>query len=343
MPAPLVQVDQLCRRFGNTLAVDGLSFSIKKGEIVGFLGPNGAGKTTTLRMLTSFLPPSSGRASIAGHDVFQDSLEARRHVGYLPEAVPLYPELRVSEYLGFRSQIKELPRKDRKSRIASAIERCGLGDVQRRIVGQLSRGYRQRLGLADALLHDPPILILDEPTVGLDPNQVRLARNLIRELGKDHTVLLSTHILAEVEALCGRVLILDQGKLVAEGEPATLKARLSGATALNVEIRGAPTTEIAAALKSLTGAEAVEAPADAGVEAARLRIEVAAKADLREAVFRLCVDRGWVLLGLSASAGTLEDLFVDLTTHQSTKAAATVEAQAVDTPPDAGASSGDDG
>jgi len=331
MPAPLVEVEQLTRRFGSTLAVEDLRFSIEKGEIVGFLGPNGAGKTTTLRMLTSFLPPSSGRAAIAGHDVFSQSLEVRRRVGYLPEAVALYPELRVSEYLVFRSKIKEIPRKNRTGRIAGVIERCGLGQVRTRIVGQLSRGYRQRLGLADALLHDPPILILDEPTVGLDPNQVRQARALIRELGEDHTVLLSTHILPEVEALCGRVLILDQGRLVAEGEPAELKARLAGAAGLDAEVRGAPADEIVRALQALPGAAAVQLLGE-GDGTSRLHVRALGDADLREAVFRQCVERGWVLLGLTASAGTLEDLFVNLTTHEPAGPEAAAAGDEPDTP-----------
>jgi len=317
MPTPLVQVEQLTRRFGGTVAVDGLSFSIEKGEIVGFLGPNGAGKTTTLRMLCSFLPPSSGRAAIAGHDVFSESLEVRRRVGYLPEAVPLYPELRVSEYLGFRSRIKEIPRRNRAGCIDSAIERCGLGEVRRRIVGQLSRGYRQRLGLADALLHDPPILILDEPTVGLDPNQVRQARELVRGLGEDHTVFLSTHILPEVEALCSRVLILHRGRLAAEGDPQTLKARLERGTAvLEVEIRG-PASEVAEALEALDGVASLRAPASpAAGEPGRFLVEAAPERDLREPIFRLCVARDWVLLGLTTRGSTLEDLFVDLTTRE---------------------------
>jgi len=329
MTVPLIQADQLTRRFGEATAVDRLDFSIARGEIVGFLGPNGAGKTTTLRMLTCFLPPSAGQALIGGHDCFRDSLAARRLVGYLPEAVPLYPEMRVSEYLSFRSHIKEIPRNNQKQRIATAVERCGLGDVHTRIIGQLSRGYRQRVGLADALLHDPPILILDEPTVGLDPNQVRQARELIRALGADHTVLLSTHILPEVEALCGRVLILHRGRLVAEGEPATLKARLTGAGLLEVQLRGAPPDVLHAALAALDGVLAVQAepgetapvaPAEPAAspapDGARFTLHIAEGRDLREAVFRLCVDRGFVLLGLAARGGTLEDLFVKLTTRE---------------------------
>ena len=199
----MIQVERLSKRFGSFKAVDGIGFDVGRGEIVGLLGPNGAGKTTTMRMLTTYLSPTSGRASLAGHDVLDEPLEVRRKVGYLPENVPLYQEMRVREYLRYRARLKDVPRSQRRRAIGEVVTRCGLGDFEDRIIGQLSRGFRQRVGLAEALVHDPEILILDEPTAGLDPLQIREVRDLIRELSEQHTILLSTHILPEVEAVCG--------------------------------------------------------------------------------------------------------------------------------------------
>src|SRR5262249_5588043 len=209
----MIQVDNVTKFFGPVLAVDRVTFNISEGEIVGFLGPNGAGKTTTIRILTSFLPATYGAATIAGHDVMTDSMAARRHIGYLPESVPLYPEMRVEEYLAYRAKLKGVPRRERPARIAYCLARCRVREVRRRLLGTLSKGYRPRRGLADALVHDPKILILDEPTVGLDPLQIRETLSLIRELGTTHTVLLSTHILSEVEAICRRVIIIHSGKI----------------------------------------------------------------------------------------------------------------------------------
>ena len=209
----MIDVVGLSKRYHATQAVDRLTFGVDRGEIVGFLGPNGAGKTTTMRMLTTFLTPTSGRASLAGFDVLDAPLEVRRHVGYLPEGVPLYPEMRVREYLSFRAQLKDIPRGRRRSAIDRVLERCNLADVERRVLGHLSKGYRQRVGLADAMVHDPDILILDEPTSGLDPIQIREVRSLIRELGDQHTILLSTHIMSEVEAVCGRVVMIVGGRI----------------------------------------------------------------------------------------------------------------------------------
>src|SRR5215217_4760269 len=203
----MIEVERLSKRYGSFKAVDRVSFSVGRGEIVGLLGPNGAGKTTTMRMLTSFLPPTSGRAALAGHDVLDEPLEVRRNVGYLPENVPLYTEMRVREYLSYRAKLKDVP---------YARRRAAIGEVEARILGQLSKGYRQRVGLAEAMIHDPDILILDEPTAGLDPIQIREVRALIRELGDRHTILLSTHIMSEVEAVCGRVIIIAQGKIAVD-------------------------------------------------------------------------------------------------------------------------------
>ena len=209
----MIHVDRLSKRYGSFKAVDGVGFDVGQGEIVGLLGPNGAGKTTTMRMLTTYLSPTSGRAALAGHDVLDEPLEVRRSVGYLPESVPLYPEMRVDEFLRYRSKLKDVPRRRRRRAIAEVVRRCQLGEVEHRIIGQLSRGFRQRVGLADAMLHDPPILILDEPTAGLDPIQILEVRDMIRELAQQHTILLSTHILSEVEAVCGRVIIIPRGRI----------------------------------------------------------------------------------------------------------------------------------
>lgn len=221
----MIEVEHLTKRFGDLVAVDDISFRVGRGEVVGFLGPNGAGKTTVMRILTSFTPPSSGTVRVAGADPFWESLQVRRSVGYLPEDVPLYGEMRVAEYLFHRARLKYVPACERKRRVAEVMERCGITEVARRIIGQLSRGYRQRVGLADALVGDPPILILDEPTIGLDPNQVRVVREMIRDFGSDRTVLLSTHILSEVELICPRVIIISGGRIVADDRTEALLAR----------------------------------------------------------------------------------------------------------------------
>jgi ABC-2 type transport system ATP-binding protein len=223
---PVVEVENLTKRYGQIIGINGVTFSVEKGEVVGLLGPNGAGKSTTMRILTCFMPATSGDARVAGYDVFSQSLEVRKRVGYLPESVPLYPEMRVIEFLNYRATLRGLGRKERRERVAEALERTHIKEVAGRITGQLSKGYRQRVGLADALVNDPPILILDEPTVGLDPNQVRLVREMIRELGKRRTVLLSTHILSEVEMICPRVIVISDGRIVADDRTENLERRL---------------------------------------------------------------------------------------------------------------------
>src|SRR5215831_1809391 len=230
----MIQVDRLSRRFGSFLAVDGVSFEVGKGEIVGLLGPNGAGKTTTMRMLTTYLTPTNGRAHLAGFDVLDDPLEVRRALGYLPENVPLYGEMRVREFLRFRARLKDVPRSKLRRALAEVVARCRLEEVENRIIGQLSRGFRQRVGLAEAMVHDPPILILDEPTAGLDPLQILEVRDLIRELGDRHTILLSTHILPEGEAVCGRVIIIARGRIALDERLEDLRRD----TAIVVEARG---------------------------------------------------------------------------------------------------------
>jgi len=224
----LIEVEHLTKRYGKIVAVDDVSFRVAEGEVVGFLGPNGAGKSTVMRILTSFTPATSGKVRVAGFDPFWESMQVRERVGYLPENVPLYREMRVSEYLFHRARLKGVAACERKRRIGEVLDRCGIAEVAGRVIGQLSKGYRQRVGLADALVNDPPILILDEPTVGLDPNQVRLVREMIRDLGQRRTVLLSTHILSEVEMICPRVIIISGGRIVAEDRTANLKSRLGG-------------------------------------------------------------------------------------------------------------------
>ena len=234
----MINAVDLTKRYAGTTAVDSLSFEVGKGEIVGFLGPNGAGKTTTIRMLTSYLPASSGSVSIAGYDVFSDPIDARRHICYMPENVPLYDDMRVREYLRFRARLKGISGgKTVRTRVGEVMELCGLTDVRRKLIANLSKGYRQRVGLADALVHKPDLLILDEPTNGLDPNQIRQVRTLVRDLGQHHTILLSTHILSEVEMTCDRVLILDKGKLKASGKPVELASKLRTAGRVTLEVR----------------------------------------------------------------------------------------------------------
>jgi ABC-2 type transport system ATP-binding protein len=304
----MIEVENLSKVYVDTPVVDGLSFYVPEGQILGFLGPNGAGKTTAMRMITGFVPPTTGRVVVAGVDLDADPVGLRRHIGYLPENVPLYPELRVDEYLRFRADVEGVRRPELSERLGYVLERCMLADVRRQVIGTLSKGYRQRVGLAGALIHKPPVLILDEPTVGLDPNQIIKVRELITELGQDHTVVLSTHILPEVEQVCERVFIIDHGRVVADGTPEALRTRLIGNPVVRVEIRGA-SAESTEALGRLPGVVAVNRRAD-GV----FLIEHDAEADPREAVFHLAVERGWILLGLTQEKATLEDVFVRLTT-----------------------------
>jgi ABC-2 type transport system ATP-binding protein len=305
----LVEAQDLTRYYGPFLAVDHVSFGMDRGEIVGLLGPNGAGKTTTIRMLTGFLPPSEGTASIEGHDVMSEPVEVRRRIGYMPESNPLYPEMRAREYLSFRANLKGVPRRLRKRRIAECSERCGVTEVAGQIIGTLSKGYRQRVGLADALLGDPDVLVLDEPTIGLDPNQVRETRGLIRSLSERHTVLISTHILAEAEAICKRVLIIDRGRIVADDTPHALSDKTLQAAVI-VEIKG-NAQEIAAALRGLDGVDHVDALERNGWH--KFSVVTAPKADVREAIFRMATARGWVLRELTLSRASLEDVFHRIT------------------------------
>ncbi len=308
----MIEAHGLTRRYGGFTAVEDISFQVDEGEIVGILGPNGAGKTTTIRMITGFLPPSSGQVTVSGLDLWSAPKKARRQIGYLPENVALYPEMRVREYLAYRARLEGLGRTETRQAIAETLERALLSEVEWQIIGTLSKGYRQRVGLAAAILHQPGVLVLDEPTVGLDPKQIIAIRELIRELGARRTLLLSTHILPEVEQLCDRVFIIDRGRLVAEGTPAELRQQSRGTSRLHVTLEG----HGAAAADLLAGVDGIAAvrPADGATEGeARFVLDCAEGADARAAVFRAAVDGGLTLLELAEQKISLEDVFVRLT------------------------------
>jgi ABC-2 type transport system ATP-binding protein len=325
----VIEVDNLTKRYGRTTAVDGISFVVKKGEILGFLGPNGAGKTTTMRILTCYLPPTEGTARVAGHDVFLEPLEVKKRVGYIPETPPLYPDMEVATFLDFCAKIKGVAKAQRQARVDSAMEKCRVGDVRKTLIGRLSKGYRQRVGLAQAILHDPPVLILDEPTAGLDPKQIIETRDLIKALGGEHTIILSTHILPEVSMTCGRVVIINKGKVVAEDTPENLTHRLRSAGTLRLDVRGDPAA-VAEALRSVPGVTAVRPHAQAGGTAA-LDVEAAAGADVRADLSRAVVQKGFDLLGLQQVGMSLEEIFLHLTTseaHAEAAASPALEASA---------------
>jgi ABC-2 type transport system ATP-binding protein len=312
--AASIEVAHLTKRYDTVTALRDISFTVEPGEIMGFLGPNGAGKTTTLRILTGMLAPTAGTVRIDGLDVTRHSVEVRRRIGYLPEHVALYPELRVLEYLAFRAAIKGVPRPTRRERMDAVVAQCELAPVARRLIGQLSKGYRQRVALADCLIAQPKILILDEPTIGLDPHQIRQTRELIRSLGRTATILLSSHVLPEVEMICQRVAIIDQGRIVAVDAPAQLHQRLRGGQSVRVELRGEPAA-IEAALHHLPGVSRLSVQAvEDGVVAAEL--DAAPGTDVREAVFRLAVEQGWTLRELTQARASLEEVFIHLTTHE---------------------------
>jgi ABC-2 type transport system ATP-binding protein len=299
------------KRFGRTLAVDDVSFEVARGEVLGLLGPNGAGKTTTMRILSGYISADTGSASLAGFDVAAEPLEVRRRLGYLPENNPLYLDMTVREYLALVGEARGVPRGDLGRLLARAVEICGLGPVRGRIIGQLSKGYRQRVGLAGALLHDPEFLILDEPTVGLDPTQIIEIRELIRGIGSEKTVLLSSHILPEVEATCQRVLIFNEGHLVGQGTPAELAAQARGSEFVDLSVRG-PRDEVARELCAVPGvAECSHAGDEEGVP--RFRVRCDAGTDPREDLAAVVARRGWGLRELHAERLSLEDVFLKLT------------------------------
>jgi ABC-2 type transport system ATP-binding protein len=306
----MIKVENLTKRYAGQTAIKDLNFEVGKGEIMGFLGPNGAGKTTTMRILASYMPPSSGRATVAGFDVFEQSLQARAHLGYMPENVPLYNDMRVTEYLDYRAALKAVPHRRIKERVGDVKELCGLKEVEKKLIGTLSKGYRQRVGLADALLHEPDLLILDEPTIGLDPNQIRQVRELIKNLGKQHTILLSTHILPEVEMTCSRVIIIHKGQIEACDTPENLLGQIRQAGGVVVEARVGKDNG-AEELKKISGVRDVSAEEDGDWTVFSLRVE--SGADVREEVFRLASARRWALRELFQRRATLEDVFVEIT------------------------------
>jgi ABC-2 type transport system ATP-binding protein len=308
---PIIEVENLTKRYPGRTAVDDVSFVIGRGEVVGFLGPNGAGKSTTLRILASYLPATSGTVRVAGHDVFHEPDEVRRRIGYMPENNPLHLDMRVREYLKFRSRLKGLGWRRGRERVDTVLEQCGLTGVSSRIIGQLSKGYRQRVGLADALVHEPDLVILDEPTIGLDPHQIRSVRSLVKDLGKRHTVVLSTHILSEVEMTCSRVLILHRGRILAADRTEDLEQRLSLGGQVVAEIE-APAAALMDAFRDLPGVETTDVqPLDGAYQ--RVTLSPKNGVDLRPVVFGEARARGWTLRELTRGRRSLEDIFVHLT------------------------------
>ncbi|HEV2455778.1 MAG TPA: ABC transporter ATP-binding protein [Verrucomicrobiae bacterium] len=307
----MIEVKNLTKRYAGRHAIREISFSVKRGEIVGLLGPNGAGKSTTMRILSCFMPATSGTARVGGFDVFHQSEEVRRRIGYMPENNPLYPDMRVKEYLKFRARLKGLGWRRSRERVDTVMEQCSLTSVSRRIIGQLSKGYRQRVGLADALSHEPELIILDEPTIGLDPHQIRAVRQLIKSLGGKHTVLISTHILPEAEMMCNRMLIMYDGKVLAADSPENLQRLMAGSSQIVAEI-AAPAAELRDIFSQMQGIETIDVSASEG-EFQRCAITPRNGYDLRPAVFAIVRERGWILRELTRSRHSLEDIYVQIT------------------------------
>jgi ABC-2 type transport system ATP-binding protein len=304
----MIQVDNLTKRYGLVTAIHDVSFTVDKGRIVGFLGPNGAGKSTTMKILSCFMPASGGTARVAGYDVFSQSLEVRRRIGYLPENAPLYPDLSVASYLDFVAEIKGVTRTARRGRVADVMERCFIGDMQNRLIGKLSKGYRQRVGLAQALLGDPEVLILDEPTIGLDPRQIAEIRALIRSLAGQHTVILSTHILPEVSMVCDGVVIINRGRIVAQGTESELVQQAFPTARIELRVAGAG-AELAPAVGAIPGVVAVQ-PLAARDGGAGVLVEAARDRDVRPELVRLVTGKGWTLQELHPVGMSLEEVFI---------------------------------
>jgi ABC-2 type transport system ATP-binding protein len=311
----MISVEHLTKTFGRTVAVDSISFEVSRGEVLGFLGPNGAGKTTTMRMLTCYLMPDSGTATVAGYDIIDDSLEVRKRVGYLPENAPLYLDMDVISYLRFVSEVRGIQPEQRSRRIRSMIDVCGLETVVGRNVGELSKGFKQRVGLAQTLIHDPEILILDEPTTGLDPSQIIEIRELIKEIGKERTVILSTHILPEVEATCSRVLIISEGEIAASGTPEQLHSIAGGEDSIYVSIR-AGGAAVEQGLGGIPSVSSVTRIADLDEGYVRYVLKSKNGGGIAEQVFRTAVEQGWTINELRRETLSLEDIFLKLTTKE---------------------------
>jgi ABC-2 type transport system ATP-binding protein len=307
----MIEVKNLTKRYAGRTAIRDISFSVARGEIVGLLGPNGAGKSTTMRILSCFMPGTSGTARVAGFDVFHQSDEVRRRIGFMPENNPLYPDMRVREYLKFRARLKGLGWRRSRERVNTVMEQCGLTGVSKRIIGQLSKGYRQRVGLADALSHEPDLIILDEPTIGLDPHQIRAVRQLIKSLAGKHTVLISTHILPEAEMMCNRMVIMYDGKILAADTPENLQRLMAGNSQIVAEI-AAPAAELQDIFSQMQGIDSVDVSASEG-EFQRCALTPRNGYDLRAAIFAIARERGWILRELTRTRHTLEDIYVQIT------------------------------
>lgn len=311
----MISVKNLTKMYGEQRAVDDISFEVQQGEILGFLGPNGAGKTTTMRVVTCYMLPTLGTVEVDNMDVHKDSLAIRQKIGYLPEHTPLYMDMTVTDYLQYIAELRNIPKESQRERIHEMIEVCGLRIELHKTIDQLSKGYRQRVGLAQAMIHDPDILILDEPTIGLDPNQIVEIRQLIKRIGREKTVILCSHILSEVQATCGRVIIINNGQIVADGTPEDLQAGFQGRERLFIEFK-APENDSAKKIQTLESVEEVREVKAHGPETKALQIESAKGADLREAVFHLAVKEGWTLLEMRREVSSLEDVFRALTSNQ---------------------------
>jgi len=312
----LISVENITKRYPTKTAVEGMSFKVEKGEILGFLGPNGAGKTTTMRIITGYMPATDGTVRVDGFDVGDNPLECRRRIGYLPENPPLYTEMTVRAYLRFVAKIKGVASGRLRDEVDRVMDKVNISDVQERIIAKLSKGYKQRVGIAQALLNDPPILILDEPTIGLDPKQIHEVRELIKALAGNHTVILSTHILPEVEQTCHRVIIIDHGKIIAVDTPQNLRTQGQGTSRISVEVQG-PSAAIVSALKALPGVVGVRTESESGGQC-RFQVDSDIRQDIRGELARTIVTKGWGLLELHSSVMSLEDIFIKLTTAEDT-------------------------
>ena len=310
----MIEVHSLTKSYGAERAVDSISFDVARGEIIGFLGPNGAGKTTTLKVITGYFRPTEGTVLVNGQDVCEHPLEIRELIGYLPESTPLYPDMVTYDYLTFVGAMRRIPKEKHQSRIVEMTNACGLHDVLGKRIDTLSKGYRQRVGLAQAMIHDPPILILDEPTSGLDPNQIVEIRELIRSIGRHKTVILSTHILSEVQVSCDRVIIINKGKIVADGSPDELQSDMSSDEQVEFSVQ-APVEEVSNVLADWSSARIIDRNVD---QTGEVQFTLAAQRDIRADLFRLAVDHGWTMTTLHRKRGSLEDVFRQLTTSKTT-------------------------
>ncbi len=311
----MIELDKITKNYGNFPAITDISFKVEKGEILGFLGPNGAGKSTTMKIITGFLPPTSGRVAVAGYDLVTDSLEARRHIGYLPENVPLYTDMTIEDYLGFMGKIRGMSRDYIRKRTSDVIGICHLEDYKSTLIGKLSKGFRQRLGIAQSILHEPDVLVLDEPTIGIDPVQVVETRQLIKDLAGEHTVIISTHILPEVSMICERVIIIHEGQIVAMDKPENLSARLSGTEHVELDVKG-PQKDVSRALSAVDGVNEVAQVVSLGRGLFSYVVTANPGTELRGQIASTVVGGGWDLMRLQSIGMSLEEIFLRLTTTE---------------------------